>query len=200
MEGLLLKVKLQYFGHPMRRTDSLEKPWCWERLKAGEEGNDRGWDGWMASLTQWKWVWVNSGSWWWTGRSGVLRSMGSQRVGYDWVTELNWMCRNGLDGCEFEWTPGVGDGQGGLACWGSWGRKESDMTEQLNWTDWATLGTVYASMLSQLGCGSDCKESTCNAVDLIRSLGQEDPLRKGMATHSGIIAWRFPWAEEPGWI
>ena len=65
-------------------------PWCWERLKAGGEGDDRGWDGWMASPTQWTWVWVNSGSWWWTGRPGVLQSMGSQRVGHDWVTELNW--------------------------------------------------------------------------------------------------------------
>ena len=67
----------------------LKRPWCWERLRAGREGDDRGWDGWMASLTRWMWVWVNSGSWWWTGRPGVLRFMGSQRVGHDWVTELN---------------------------------------------------------------------------------------------------------------
>ena len=65
-------------------------PWCWERLKVGGEGDDRGWDGWMASPTQWTWVWVNSRSWWWTGRPGVLKSMGSQRVGHDWATELNW--------------------------------------------------------------------------------------------------------------
>ena len=64
--------------------------WCWEGLGAGGEGDDRGWDGWMASRTHWTWVWVNSGSWWWTGRPGVLRFMGSQRVGHDWVTELNW--------------------------------------------------------------------------------------------------------------
>ena len=67
----------------------LKRPWCWERLKAGE-GDDRGWDGWMASLTQWTWVWVNSENQWWTGRPGVLRSMGSQRVRDDWATELNW--------------------------------------------------------------------------------------------------------------
>ena len=67
-----------------------KRPWCWERLGAGEEGDDRGWDGWMASPTRWTWVWVDSGSWWWTGRPGVLRFMGSQRVGHDWVTELNW--------------------------------------------------------------------------------------------------------------
>ena len=67
-----------------------KRPWCWEILKAGGEGNDRGWDGWMASLTQWTWVWVNSRSWWWTRRPGVLQSMRSQRVGHDWATELNW--------------------------------------------------------------------------------------------------------------
>ena len=66
------------------------RPWCWERLKAGGEGDDRGWDGWMDSPTQWTWVWVDSGSWWWTGRPGVLQSMGSQRVRHDWMTELNW--------------------------------------------------------------------------------------------------------------
>ena len=67
-----------------------KRPWCWERLKAGEEGDNRGWDGWMASLTQWAWVCINSRSWWWTGRPGVLQFMGSQRVGQDWETELNW--------------------------------------------------------------------------------------------------------------
>ena len=67
-----------------------ERLWCWEGLGAGGKGDDRGWDGWMASLTRWRWVWVNSGSWWWTGRLGVLRFMGSQRVRHDWVTELNW--------------------------------------------------------------------------------------------------------------
>jgi len=60
-------------------------------LGAGGEGDDRGWDGWMASLTWWTWVWVNSRSWWWTGRPGVLWFMGSQRVGHDWTTELNWV-------------------------------------------------------------------------------------------------------------
>ena len=64
--------------------------WCWKGLGAGGKGDDRGWDGWMASLTQWTWVWVNSGSWWWTGRPGMLQFMGSQRVGHDWATELNW--------------------------------------------------------------------------------------------------------------
>jgi len=87
LEGLMLKMKLQYFGHLMWRTDSFEKTWYWERLKVGGEGNNRGWDGWMASLT---WVWVSPGSWWWTGKSGLLQSMGSQWVEHerlDW-TEL----------------------------------------------------------------------------------------------------------------
>ena len=76
LRRLMLKLKLQYFGHLMQRTDSFEKIWHWERLKVGGEGVDRAWDGWMASLTQRTWVWVNSGSWWWTGRPGVLQSMG----------------------------------------------------------------------------------------------------------------------------
>ena len=67
LEGLMLKLKLQYFGYLMRRADSLERLWCWEGLGAGGEADDRGWDSWMGSPTQWTWVWVNSGSWWWKG-------------------------------------------------------------------------------------------------------------------------------------
>ena len=88
--GLLLKLKLQYFGHLMRRANSFEKTLMLGKIEGGGEGDNRGWDGWMASPTQWTWVWVNSGSWWWTGRPGVLRFMGSQRVRHDWATELNW--------------------------------------------------------------------------------------------------------------
>ena len=68
----------------------LKRPWCWERLNMGGEGHDRGWDGWMASPTRWTWVCASSRSWWWTGRPGVMQSMRSQRVGHDWVAELNW--------------------------------------------------------------------------------------------------------------
>ena len=81
---------------PPDAKSHLKGPWCWERLKAGGEGDNRGWDGWMASLTQWTWVWVNFRSWWWTGRPGVLRFMGSQRVGRDWATELNYTLYNKL--------------------------------------------------------------------------------------------------------
>ena len=90
LEGLMLKLKLQYFGHLMRRVDSLEKTLMLGGIGAGGERDNKGWDGWMASLTQCTWVWVNSRSWWWTGRPGVLWFMVSQRVGHDWVTELNW--------------------------------------------------------------------------------------------------------------
>ena len=90
LEGMMLKLKLQYFGYLMRRVDSLEKTLMLGGIGGKREGDDRGWDRWMASMTRWTWVWVNSGSWWWTGRPGVLRFMGSQRVGHDWATDLIW--------------------------------------------------------------------------------------------------------------
>ena len=67
----------------------LKRPICWERLKVGREGDDRGWDGWMVSPTQWAWVWVSSRSWWGTGKPGMLQSTGPQRIGHDWATEMN---------------------------------------------------------------------------------------------------------------
>ena len=90
LEGLMLKVKLQYFGHLMWRADSFEKTLMLGKIEGRRTRDDWGWDGWMASPTQWTWVWVNSRSWWCTGRPGMLQSMGSQTVGHDWVTELNW--------------------------------------------------------------------------------------------------------------
>ena len=92
LEGLMLKLKLQYSGPPNANGWLIwKRPWCWKRLRAGGEGDNRGWDGWIESSTQWPWVWVDSGGWWWTGRPGVMRFMGSQRVGHDWATELtNW--------------------------------------------------------------------------------------------------------------
>ena len=90
LEGLMLKLKSQYSGHLMQRTASFEKTLMLGKTEVGRRGDKRGWDGWMASLTQWTWVWVNSGSWWWTGKPAVLQSMGSQRVRHNWATELNW--------------------------------------------------------------------------------------------------------------
>ena len=91
LEWLMLKLKLQYFGHDtlMWRAYSFEMILVLEKIKPGGERDERGWDGWMASPTQWIWVWINSGSWWWTGRPDMLWSMRFQRTGHDWVTELN---------------------------------------------------------------------------------------------------------------
>ena len=90
LDGLMLKLKLQYLATWYEELTHWKRPWCWERLRAGGEGDDREGDGWMASTPQCIWVWVSSRSWWWTGRPGVVWFMGSQRVGYDWATELNW--------------------------------------------------------------------------------------------------------------
>ena len=90
LEGLMLSWNSNILATWWEELTHWKRPWFWERLKAGGEGDNRGWDGWLASPTQWTRVWVNSGSWWWTGRPGVLRFMGSQRVRHYWVTELNW--------------------------------------------------------------------------------------------------------------
>ena len=90
LEGVMLKLKLQYFGHLMWRVDSLERTLMLGGIRGRRRRDDRGWDGWKTSPTQWTWVWVNSRSWWWTGRPGVLLFMGWQRIGHDWATELNW--------------------------------------------------------------------------------------------------------------
>ena len=117
-EGMMLQLKLQYFGHLMQRVDSLEKTLMLGGIGGKREGDDRGWDGWMASLTRWTWVWVNSRSWWWTGRPGVLWFMGSQRVGHDWATELNWtdwLTKHGTFYWRMCWSPKIR--------WGSPGRE-----------------------------------------------------------------------------
>ena len=90
LEGLMLKAS-NTLATWCEEMTHWNRPWCWERLKIEGEEDDRGWDGWMASLAQWTRVWVNSRSWWWTGKPGMLQSMGSQRVGHNWGTELNWL-------------------------------------------------------------------------------------------------------------
>ena len=104
LEGLMLRLKLQYFGHLVQRVDSLEKILMLGGIGAGGEEDNRWWDGWMASPTRWTWVWVNSGSWWWTGRPGMLWFMGLQRVRHDWATELNWTELSSITISIFTWT------------------------------------------------------------------------------------------------
>ena len=88
LEGLILKQNSNTLATSCEELTHWKRPWCWEGLGAGGEGDNKRWDGWMASPTRWAWVWVNSRSWWWTGRPGVLWFMGLQRVRHDWVTEL----------------------------------------------------------------------------------------------------------------
>ena len=90
LEGLMLRLKLQYFGHLMQRIFSLEKTLMLGKIEGRRRRGQQKMRWFMASLTQWTWIWVDSGSWWWTGRSGALQSMGWQRVRHDWATELNW--------------------------------------------------------------------------------------------------------------
>ena len=90
LEGMILSWNSSTLATSCEELTHWKRLWCWEGLGAGAEGDDRGWDGWMASLTRWMWVWVNSRSWWWTGRPGMLQFMGLQRVGHDRATELNW--------------------------------------------------------------------------------------------------------------
>ena len=86
----MFKLRLQYFGHLLWRVDSLDKTLMLGKIEGRRRRDDRRWDGWMPSSTRWTWVWVDSGSWWWTGRPGVLRFNGSQRIRQDWAIELNW--------------------------------------------------------------------------------------------------------------
>ena len=126
-----------------------KRPWCWERVRAGE-GDDRGWNGWMTSPTWWTWIWTNSGSWCWTGRPGMLQSMRSQRVGYDWATELNHSIFGislgniyfTLNSVSFHFGKLIWS----LECCSPWSRKELDTTEQLNWTDIYTLHPTVTSL------------------------------------------------------
>ena len=89
-QGLMLKLNLNTLATWCEDLAHLKRLWCWERLRAGGEGDNRGWDAWMASSTQWTWVWVNSRSWWQTGRPGVLQFMGLQRLVHNWATDVNW--------------------------------------------------------------------------------------------------------------
>ena len=84
------KAEAPILWPPDKELTHWKSPWCLERLKAGGEGDDRGWDDWIASLSRWTWIWASSRSWWWTGKPGMLQFMGLQRIEHDWATELNW--------------------------------------------------------------------------------------------------------------
>ena len=99
LEGLMLKLKLQYFGHLMRRTDLLEKTLMLGKIEGRRRRGYRGWDGWMASPTWWSWVWASSESWWWTGKPGIYQSLRLQRVGHNWATELTVLSAQSLQSC-----------------------------------------------------------------------------------------------------
>ena len=103
LEGLMWSWNSNTLATSCEELTHWKRPWCLEGLGAGGEGDDRRWDDWMASPTRWTWVWVNSGSWWWTGRPGVLWFMGPQRVRHDWVTELNWTELNWTDTMILYW-------------------------------------------------------------------------------------------------
>ena len=97
LEALMLKLKLQYFGHLICRTDSLEKTLMMGKIESRRRRDDRGWDGWMASPTQWTWVWASSGRWWRTGKPGMLQSLGLQSwtLLNDWTTTMQYMIPSG---------------------------------------------------------------------------------------------------------
>ena len=90
LERLMLSWNSNTLATSWEELTHWKRLWCWEGLGTWGEGDDRGWDGWMASLSRWTWVCMNSGRWWWTGRPGVLQFLGSQKVGHDWAAELNW--------------------------------------------------------------------------------------------------------------
>ena len=206
-----------YCVHICEELTHWKRLWCWEGLGAGGEGEDRGWDGWMASPTRWTWVWVNSGSWWWTGRPGVLQFMGSQRVGHDWVTELNW-----------------------TEYWNAFTFSPVDGYLGFRFFQFVLLLLLYFSMFLLKHCAKQCLLDIYLEAEL---LGQmiymyctplqysclENPmdggawwaaphgvsksrtrlsnftftsyfhaLEKEMATHSSVLAWRIPGTEEPG--
>ena len=149
----------------------LKRPWCWERLRAGGEGDDRGWDGWMASPTQWTWVWVDSGSWWWTRRPGVLQFMGSQRVRHDWATELNWLFfvnKNDIEdspaGAVDRSRPANAEDTGSVP---GWGRFHMPLRNQAS-----TPQLLWALEPASCSYWSPCAWSLCSAV---RSHHSETP-------------------------
>ena len=185
LEGLCWSWNSNTLATWCKKLTRLKRPWCWERLKVGGEGDDRAWDSQMASLTRWTWVWASYGSWWWTGKPGVLESMGLQRVRHDWATKLNWRGQTQLSRGRWDSTWRIGvygeDSEG----------KEGGRAALL-------IEAVVCVCGGGFPAGSDGKESACSAEDPVWSLGGENPLEEEMAIHSRILAWKIPWTEEPG--
>ena len=154
----------------------LKRPWCWERLKAGER-DDTGWGGWMASLTQWTWVWVNSGSWWWTGRAGVLQSMGSQGVGHNWVTELKWFFKLKWWTCKHQ----------GFFC-PVWSKSNLELCCYFLFVRLFVLrvNTIGTSLVAQM-----VKKLPAMRETQVQSWGKKIPWRRGCLPTLVFLPWEF---------
>ena len=161
-----------------------KRPWFWERFKGGGKGDDRGWDGWMASLTLWTWVWANSGSWWWIGKHGILHSMGSQRVRHDWATELS--SRINHLTFLFKLTFVIFLFSSIYVSIFIWLRHVKNIAVIRN-----------LNKLFSIWWLSDKKQNCLKSdVGLIHGSGRS--LEEEMATHSSILAQEIPWTEKPG--
>ena len=222
----MLKLKLQYFGQLMRRVDSLEKTLMLGGIGGQGEGDSRGWNGWMASLTQWTWVCVNSGSSWWTGRPGELWFMGSPRVGHDWATELNW---TGLQGDQTssilkKFNPEYSFEELTLQmklqylatwceqlthwkrCW-CWQRLKSKKEEGgRGWDGWMASPSQWMWVWANSGLQEMVKDREARGAAVHGVTRSRTRLsdciavrsRKEMAPQCSSLAWKIPWREEPG--
>jgi len=178
----MLKVKLQYFGHLMQRANSLEKNLLLGNNEGRRRWDNRGWDGWMASFTWWRWVWASCGNWWWRRKPGMLQSMVPQIVGHDWTTELNW----------------------------AWPRlQEQDPVFPMACSSHQEACTCLLSSSSSIRGQTEQKPQsqktnqpiTCNATlpnsiqgqTLVVSSDKHGALEKGMANQFSILALRTPW-------
>ena len=188
----------------------MKRPWFWERLRAGE-GDNRGWDGWMASPTQCTWVCVDSGSWWWTGRPGVLQFMGLQRVGHNWATELNWteffrfLCNIVLTASNFAFTTRHIHSWVLFPLWlslffpsGAISLVFSSSILDTYWSGGFIFHCYVFLLLLTILVAQRVKRLLAMRENWVWSLGREDPLEKEMATHSSTLAWKIPWTEKPG--
>ena len=185
LEGLALRLKFQYFATLWKGPTYWQRPWCWERLRAGGEEGDRGWDGLMASLTQWTWVWVNSRSWWRTRKPGVLQSMGSQRVRRDLVTEQQEVFQKQESISLSLQAPAYSSNitEGVLFLSLLWSSQKAFRSLFLVHSPWEINTTLWCN---------------CSFACLVPHLIQVPLWHHWMATDSSILAWRIPWMEEPG--